>query len=210
MACTFNAADYDVVFSTVASGSTVPSMGIGLVGAANITYNRKFRFLFGITYCNGDKKVSPAFVKLAALPSITVEDTELNFLNSKTWIPGKAAWETITVTYLDVSGDPTPQTNGSLYSWLATVYDFTSPCNHMATKGQDWAGEASVVRLDGCGNVLDQWIMKNAFPTSIKFSELDYSSSDVCEVELTLRYSDVTYIPICPPAVEPCECTPCE
>lgn len=89
------------------SGSSIGNMGIGLLGAADTLLKRKFRFLFGIQYCTGtasnQKSVGASFVKTASRPDITIEDTELNFLNEVTWIPGKAKWETITVTYYDAA-----------------------------------------------------------------------------------------------------------
>lgn len=189
-----------------AGGNVSGNMGIGLIGDAQTLFKRKFRFLFGIEFCNGTKRVTPSFVKLASRPDITVEETELNFLNEKTWIPGKGAWETITVTYLDPAGNP----NISLYDWLATIYDFTSECRTQASKPIDYAGTAHLVLLDGCGGILEKWTLGNMWPTSIKFGELDYSSSDITEIELTLRYSQVQYDnSFCGRQVEPCACSPC-
>jgi len=191
------------------SANNLGGMGIGKLGAAETLLKRKFRFVFGIDYCikNGSpqKRVSAYYVKMASRPDITIEDTELNFLNGKTWIPGKASWETITVTYYDAA-----DADGvGLLSWLATIYDFTSDCRYMASRPQDYAGVGTLVMLDGCGNPIEQWQLYNLWPTSIKFGELDYSQSDVAEVELTLRYSDVIYTSYCGGTIDPCVCTPC-
>lgn len=192
-----------------AAGSSMGNMGIGVLGAQDTLLKRKFRFLFGIQYCLGStstsQSVGASFVKTASRPDITIEDTELNFLNETTWIPGKAKWETITVTYYDAAG----ANSAGLFSWLATVYDFTSDCRFMASKPQDYGGQASLVMLDGCGFPLEQWTMGNAWPSAIKFGEVDYGSSDVAEVELTLRYSSVTYQSFCGGDITPCACTPC-
>lgn len=210
MPCPDNLISVDsAVFSP---GSGAISMGIGELQAGNTLIKRKFRFLFGIQYClglnnggNANNQVSASFVKSASRPDITVEDTEINFLNQVAWIPGKAKWETITVTYYDVAGAAT----SGLFSWLATVYDFTSSCRYMSSKINDYAGKASLVMLDGCGNPLEQWIMADAWPSAIKFGEVDYSSSDPAEVELTLRYSDVSYQSFCGGTITPCGCSPC-
>lgn len=194
------------VFATNPTQSGVgANMGIGALGDQNTLLKRKFRFLFGIDFCNHSKQVSPSFVKMASRPDITIEDTELNFLNETTWIPGKAKWETITVTYYDVAGAQ----NSGLYSWLATVYDFTSECRTMASKPIDYAGTAHLVMLDGCGNPLEKWTLGNLWPTSVKFGEVAYDSSDVAEVELTLRYSNVTYVSFCGGTIDLCNCSTC-
>lgn len=185
----------------------VDNMGIGLVGDPNTIFKRKFRFIFGLKFCNRLRDVSPSFVKVASRPDIAIEETPINFLNERTWIPGKPSWETITVTYLDAAGS----TNLELYNWLATVYDFSTECRKMGTKRQDYAGEAQLIMLDGCGQPLEKWVLGNVWPTSVKFGELDYSSSDICEVSLTLRYSNVAYISLCPRIpLTPCPCSPCK
>ena len=97
------------------------NMGIGLLGDRNIIFKRKFRWTFRVEQICGNLVVPDSFVKMAARPNLTVEPTEINYLNAKTWIPGKPSWEQITVTYYDIASDD----NIDLWSWLATVYDFT-------------------------------------------------------------------------------------
>jgi len=192
----------------MAQGFNLGRMGMGQLGGGDVSFKRKFRWLFAIqTDCRtvNNGFIPPTVVKLAARPNLTVEETEINFLHAKTWIPGKAAWETITVTYYDVGGSN--QNGGigtamsALFSWLATVYDFTNPVNlHMSTRkggggqvGGGYAGTGTLQMLDGCGNLMETWILKNMWPQAINFGELDYSSSEEATIELTLRYSDVQY-----------------
>jgi len=182
-------------------------MGIGNLGFSNLVFKRKFRYTLEIEdICDG-KTVPRHYVKVASRPNLSVEETEINFLNAKRWIPGKASWENITVTYIDVAD----QAMQPLYDWLATVYDFTDPVQlnqgHMAT---DYAGTAILRLWDGCGAIIETWTMGDCWPTAINFGDLDYSSSEEATIELTLRYSEVTYVNNCPGFVpEPC-CTPCQ
>lgn len=187
--------------------SPIENMGIGLLGDPDVTMKRKYRWLFSISVCNGGT-VPPHYVRTAARPSVSIEETEINFLNEKTWVPGKAAWDEITITYLDVAvanGDG----NIALWSWLATVYDYTSACRHMASKRSDYSGTGTLVLYDGCGNPLEQWIMADMWPKNIKFGDLAYDSNDFVEIELTCRYSQVTYTNMCGPQPNPCPCTGC-
>lgn len=198
----------DVVFAP-AYQQSIGNMGIGVLGADNTLLIRKFRFLFGIEYClktaNTAKRVGASFVKSASRPNITVDETELHFLNEVTWIPGKGKWDTITVTYHDVAG----AANIGLFSWLATVYDFTSECRFQASRPMDYSGVAHLVMLDGCGYPLQEWVMRNVWPTSIKFGDVGYDSSETATVELTLRYSSVSYRSFCGGEIDPCLCSPC-
>jgi hypothetical protein len=171
-------------------------MGIGVIGNPDMVFKRKFRWTFEIIgFCNNQKNIVPEyFVKTASRPNLSIEETEINHLNAKTWIPGKASWETITVTYIDVAHIQMQ----SLWNWLATIYDFTDPINlKMGTK-RDWDATGTLNLYDGCGVLLEAWQLQHMFPTAINFGELDYSSSEEATIELTLRYSDLKYHSYCP------------
>jgi hypothetical protein len=185
-------------------------MGIGQLGFKNLVFKRKFRYTLELQdICAGSgqpQSVPKHYVKVAARPNLSVEETEVNFLNAKTWIPGKASWESITVTYIDVA----TQDNLPLFNWLASVYNFTDPVNlPMGANRNDYACTAVLKLWDGCGNLMETWELKDVWPTSIDFGDLDYSSSEECTIQLTLRYSDVKYTNQCPGfEISPC-CTGC-
>lgn len=182
-------------------------MGIGVIGQPDMVFKRKFRWTFELFgFCANEKNVVPEhFVNVASRPNLSIEETEINHLNAKTWIPGKASWETITVTYLDVAH----QEMQSLWNWLATVYDFTDPIRLRQGERRDWNATGILSMYDGCGVLLETWEMKRVFPTAINFGDLDYSSSDIATIELTLRYSDVKYRSHCPDfQPQPC-CSGC-
>ena len=182
------------------------NMGIGELGGENLIFKRKFRWTFQVKNICGSAEVPEHFVKVAARPNLTVEETEINFLNAKTWIPGKASWETITLTYYDVAS----RDNAGLWNWLASVYNFTNPVTlEQGSNKAQYAGRAVLTMYDGCGSGLERWVMGDAWPQAINFGELDYSSSEEATVELTLRYSQVEYTPLCPSfPIGPC-CRPC-
>jgi hypothetical protein len=171
------------------------NMGMGHLGGPTLVFKRKFRWTFEIKeICNGGT-VPKHFVKLASRPNISIEETEINYLNAKTWIPGKATWETITVTYYDVANED----NSKLYSWLASVYDFSNPVSCGQAKNRSsYSGTGTITLYDGCGVRLETWTLRDVWPTAINFGELDYSSSEEATIELTLRYSQVAYKSLCP------------
>lgn len=189
-------------------------MGLGTLGSGNVIFKRKFRWTMEINYCLGgkSKQVSPEFVKIGARPQIDIEETEINFLHGKMWIPGKGTWQTMTVTYYDVAGKADSNINYlGLFSWIASVYDITDPTKlHMGSRLSDYEGNAFIFLYDGCGNALEGWQLNNVWPQSVNFGELDMSSSEECTVELTLRYSNVKYASYCPTgSLDKCPCTPC-
>lgn len=182
-------------------------MGMGLIGNANMTFKRKFRWTFSVSgFCGNVRNTIPEyFVKVASRPNFEIEESEINHLNAKMWLPGKATWQTMEVTYYDVA-DSNMQ---SLWSWLATMYNFTDPIKLNQAEKRDWDATGTLNMFDGCGTLLESWTLSHMFPTNVNFGDLDYQSSDPAEISLTLRYSDVLYRSYCPAFTPESCCTPC-
>lgn len=189
------------------------NMGLGKLGTSQIIFKRKFRWSMKIEYCTGGSNftVAEEFVKVGSRPQLDIEETEINYLHGKMWIPGKATWQTMTVTYYDVTGLASGVNMGGLFGWIASVYDIFDPTKlSMGSVLSNYQGEATIYLYDGCGNALEGWLLKNVWPQSVNFGELDMGSSEECTVELTLRYSNVTYQSFCGTAsFNRCPCTPC-
>lgn len=180
-------------------------MGIGNVGKQGTIIKRKFRFTLGITWGSGNV-IPTSYVKVAARPKLSIDSTEINFLNATTWIPGKAKWEPITVSYIDV----TDSTTAPLLNWIATLYNFQDPVNLPMGEKTDWFGQATIQMFDGCGNMLETWTLGSCYPESIDFGETAYADSEEMTIELQLRYSDVTQMGSCGnPTAASAGCTGC-
>ncbi len=179
------------------------NMGIGLLGQPGRIFKRKFRYTLEIdTPCG---LIPRWFVKTASRPQLDIDETELNFLNGVTWIPGKGKWQPITVTYIDVA-DRLAQ---PLYDWLVSVYNFVDPLRLKQSEKAGWRGQALLTMYDGCGTPLEFWLMDSVWPQSVNFGDLDYSDSSEITIELTLRYSEVAYLPVCGLQVPTCPCVGC-
>lgn len=172
------------------------NMGIGRLGDRDVIFKRKFRWTFEVQdICGlGGQIIPPHYVKLASRPNLTFDETEINYLHGKTFLPGKGTWETITVTYIDVA----TQDAEPLYRWLASVYEFNNPVSLRMGNRNNWGATGILSLYDGCGVEIEQWSMKNLWPQSINFGDLDYASSDEVTIELTLRYDQVAYANYCP------------
>lgn len=190
------------------------NMGMGRLGNEGVIHKRKFRWTFHVF--GGWGTVPASFVKVAARPNLNIEETEINFLNAKRFIPGKGTWETITVTYYDVAVESGGQGNEQLWSWIANVYDYTgastsnlNPDVKQSAKRGCYSGTGVLIMYDGCGNALEKWQLVDCWPQAINFGDLDYSVSEEATLEITLRYGGVTYESYCPnfkPAAECCGC----
>jgi len=172
------------------------NMGINRLGDPSIIFKRKFRWTMYVQpLCPGLQPIDPWFVKVASRPNLSIDETELNFLNEKMWIPGKVSYETITVTYIDVA--PKEQASANLYAWLGTVYQFWNPNRKMGTSVSQYGARATLMLYDPCGQPIERWSFEDMWPQAINFGDLDMSSSDTVDIELTLRYSKFTYTALC-------------
>jgi hypothetical protein len=165
-------------------------MGIGKLGQPGVIIKRKFRWT--LEFATPAGPVPRHYVKTSGRPQLDLDELELNFLNGTTWIPGKGKWQQLTVTYIDVND----QEMKPLYDWVARVFDYTAqnPIDDIKqSERSGYAGTATLKMYDGCGKEIDQWILRSCWPQSINFGDLDYASSDEATIDLTLRFSEVTY-----------------
>lgn len=191
------------------------NMGMGGLAINTTIFKRKFRWGMKIKPNCGGKQIDEFMVKVAARPNLSLEETEINMKNGKMYIPGKATWESITVTLYDVVGKDDSVKNGigALYNWITSVYQFNVPDSLrkslcMGSAVIDYAAEITLNLYNGCGVPLETWTIKDAWPQAVNFGDLDYSSSEEVTVELTIRYADVMYDPVCF-QIQECSCTSC-
>lgn len=164
-------------------------MGIGKVGKPGVIFKKKHRWTLELLTPQGP--VPPSYVKVASRPSLEIDETEINFLNAVTWMPGKGKWQPINITYLDV----VDKEMMNLYSWISSIYDFQDDVNLKQT--ENWAATCILNLYDGCGKSIERWILTSCFPTSVNFGELDYESSEVATIDMTLRFSGVKIKDMC-------------
>jgi hypothetical protein len=194
-----------------ADASGFREMGLGLLGDPSIVFKRKFRWTLIICFCSGSKFVPESFVKMGARPNLDIEETQIDFLHGRFWLPGKVTFNEMQVTYYDVAGTVAGQpSTASIFDWIATVYDITDPtCLKMGNRA-DYEGTGIMRLYDGCGQTIEAWTIEGMWPKSVDFGELDMTSSDECTIQLTLRYRNLQYNSCCPTsAITRCECTPC-
>ena len=99
------------------------------------------------------------------------------------FFPGKPDWKPIQVTLFDLKTNTNP-----IFSWLKEQYD---PCEDAGTwkrPGGNFKRTLNIEMYDGCGNTMERWIVRNAWPNNIEWGDLDMSESAYLVVELTLRY----------------------
>ena len=125
----------------------------------------------------------PAYlIKTASRPSISFEEVELNHMNVKRYVKGKATWETIAFTMYD---PVVPSAAQAVMEWVRL--------SHESVTGRDgysdfYKKDVNIKVLGPVGDVVEQWTLKGAWIQAANFNDLDFASSDKAEIEVTLRF----------------------
>jgi hypothetical protein len=143
-------------------------------------FKRKFRWTAEGTFPTVELK--PTFVKVSQRPSLPIEGEPDHLPDDK---PPQ-----LTTTFIDVGAEDA----SGLYKVLGYFYDKWEKHHNNPSEVVDTGTGTLTLRLyDGVGNEMENWVLKDVWPTHMNFGELDYSSSDLCTVEVTWRYKDFVY-----------------
>lgn len=158
------------------------SMGLGALGQTQIKFIHKVRWTFEGQF--GEHKLDPIFVKLHARPNIE----EVSFI-SEGQTENKSQ-NTITTSIFDFND----KNCENLWSVLQYFYHFDGKPDK-----KDVALGVGMLKLwNGCGEQLESWALDGLWPSSINFGDLDFSSSDSFDVEITWVYQTCKYLPVLP------------
>ena len=121
------------------------------------------------------------YVESAARPSLTVNATEIQFLNTSTYVAGRFTWGTINVKFRDPIG---PSASQALMEWVRL-------CAESVTGRMGYAAgykkDVYLEMLDPTGVVVEQWKLEGCFLTSVNFDSLSYSTDALASISATLR-----------------------
>ena len=188
-------------------------MGIGVLGNPSMVIRRKFRWTLAGDLPGGQFKET--FVKVSARPNLEPLQ-EIDYLSTKTFIPNKPQWEQCCVTILDVSNDfdweivksalgeefnnnfPIKKSRKK-YRNIEEPFEISYSKNSIPEPCIKYGfGEFYLKLYDGCGCLMEEWILKHACISAIDLGyEYDFFSYDNCATELTIKYQKSEYINQC-------------
>ena len=118
----------------------------------------------------------------ASRPSINQTETEIQFLNTSTWVVGRYTWDTIQVTLRDPIG---PSASQAVQEWVRLHSESVTGRQGYAA---GYKRDVELEMLDPTGVVVSKWILKNTMCTVVNYGDLDYNSSDLATIQMTLRF----------------------
>jgi hypothetical protein len=138
---------------------------------------RKNRFIMSFN----DLGINEWFVESTSRPSLTINSTPIDFLNTKTYVAGKYEWGEISVTFRDPIG---PSASQALMEWVRLhAESVTGRMGYAAGYKRD----IFLSLLDPTGVVIEKWVLKNTFLTKVDFQGLSYSEDGLVTIQASLR-----------------------
>ena len=133
-------------------------------------------------------------------PSISVSETEHTYINHKFYYPGRVEWSEVAVSFVDVVG-----ADGAADIFLGMLYDagYKIPtaadgtAANLVTLGKqsmiDSLGDVYITLVNADGEMIEKWVLHNAFFKSVRLAGLDYGSEEMLTVDTSIRYDYATY-----------------
>ena len=140
---------------------------------------RKNRFIFSFP---SDTGIQSWWVSTSSLPSINQNATEIQFMNTSTWVLGRYTWEDITITFRQFIG---PSTSQALMEWVRLESESVTGRQGYAA---GYKRNITISMTDPTGVVVQRWVLINAFPTTVNFGDLAYDTDDISTAEMTIKY----------------------
>ena len=154
---------------------------------------RKFRFIVSFSSIQTPEGGPLLWMaKTAGKPAFTISETSHEYLNHKFYYPGRTEWEAVDIVVVDPGSKQGDMAANFAQIVEAAGYNPPSSAADLISMSKKSAvsslGTALITQLDAEGKPIETWTLWNAFITSVKFGDLDYSSDDLNEVTITLRY----------------------
>ena len=121
------------------------------------------------------------YVESTSRPNLTIKSTEIEFLNTSTYVAGRFTWGELNVTFRDPIG---PSATQAIMEWIRT-------CAESVTGRMGYAAgykkNVDLEMLDPTGVVIEKWILEGAFLTGYDGGALKYSDDAVSTITSKIR-----------------------
>ena len=150
---------------------------------------RAYRFLVNLAAFDGGAQW---YAKSATKPKFNVSNSEHKYINHTFNYPGRVTWDPVTVTIVD----PVDPNAARQAAEILQASGYNIPGNETATistiNKKDAVGAMKRVELIQIGetdnDILEKWVLNNAWVESVNFSDLDYDNDELSTIELTIRF----------------------
>ena len=154
----------------------------------------KLQFRFRVNFLNFGTDTSTVELTKQVVdcsrPQVQFSEITMPVYNSTMYLAGKYAWQTMSVNIRD---DASGSVSRLVGQQLQKQLDFVEMAS--AASGQDYKFQTNIEILDG-GNgaaapvVLETWELYGCFLQTANYNTLNYATSDVVTIALTIRFDN--------------------
>lgn len=172
------------------------NFGVPVGGTPGSTLMPKLQYRFRVTFENlggstGTDEVTQNVISVSR-PNLTHEEVVVDSYNSKMYLAGKHTWDPVTIVFRD---DMNSNVIRKIGEQLNKQVDHAS--QSAAEAGSAYKFTVNVETLDGANpnpETYDQWVLKGAFIQNVQYGDLNYGTSEMVQVTLSLRYDHAEHI----------------
>jgi hypothetical protein len=129
-----------------------------------------------------DDTIPPFVARTASRPSATTEEIVIDYMNTKRYLAGKFEWNTISLGIYDPIS---PSSAQKVMEWVRLSYEnISGRAGYAAFYKKDF----TIKSLDPVGAPVEEWSIEGAWITEATFGDLDMSSAEPQQIDITLRY----------------------
>jgi hypothetical protein len=146
-----------------------------------ITYEpkRKNRWLFRFP---AELGIQEWWLSSGARPTIEQNETEIQFLNTSTWVIGRFTWASIDLVLRDPIG---PSAAQAIMEWVRLHSESITGRQGYAA---GYKKNVEVEMLDPTGVVIEKWQLQGTMLTTVNFGDLSMDDDGIADITATLRF----------------------
>lgn len=122
-------------------------------------------------------------VQTSGKPALEINPVEIPYMNGSDWVAGRAVWQAMDITFIDVIG---PSTTQKVMEWVRLHYESATGRMGYAI---GYKKNLVLKALDGPGVDVEKWTLVGCMITSVSFDDYDYSADDIAMVNITIQPS---------------------
>ena len=171
---------------------TLSKFGVPINGARNGLIMPKIKHRFRVRVNNfgpiaGGLELTQQVVSVDR-PNVNFNNTPVHSYNSVMYYANKPEWQTINLTVRDDITNAVSKLVGHQLQKQMNFFEQTS-----VAAGINYKFQTIIEMLDG-GNttVFETWTLEGCFLESVNYQNLEYSSSDAVDIQMTLKYDNAT------------------
>jgi hypothetical protein len=121
-------------------------------------------------------------IKAAARPSLTNGEIILDHINVERKLKGKTRWQDVSITLYDPI---VPSGAQAVMEWVRLHHESLTGRDGYSTQ---YKKDIRFNSLSPTGEIIEEWLLKGAFIADSNFGQMDWSTEESVQIELTLKY----------------------